>query len=78
VHVSPRALDRLGHRGQRLRAVDQHLDRVARARRGGRRLRVAARRSRGQRGELAAAAQAAHVVARDRPLEGVPEPGIET
>jgi hypothetical protein len=76
VHVALGAADRLGHPRERVLAVDQHLHRVAVTRRsGGLRPQPFARRS--DRGELAVAAQAPHVVMDHRALDAVADGGVE-
>ena len=74
--VALRAADRLGHRRQGVLAVDQHLERVALARRdGGLRPQALARRR--ERRELPVAAQSPHVVMDHRALEAVADGGVD-
>ena len=74
--VALRVADRLGHRRQRVLAVDQHLERVAVARRdGGLRPQALARRR--ERRELPMAAQSPHVVMDHRALDAVPYGGVD-
>ena len=74
--VALRAADRLRHPRQRVGAVDQHLHRVAVARRRGR-LRPQAFARRSERRELPVAAQAPHVVMDHRALDAVADGGVE-
>ena len=76
VHVALGVADRLGHRRQRVLAVDQDLERVALARRRGR-LRPQALARRRDRRELPVAAQAAQVVMDHRALDAVAHGGID-
>ena len=76
VDVALRVADRLGHRRQGVLAVDQHLERVALARRdGGLRPQALARRR--ERRQLPVAAQPAQVVMDHRALDAVPYGGVD-
>ena len=74
--VALRAVDRLGHPRQRVLAVDQHLHRVAVARRRAGLRPQALGRGR-ERAQLAVAAQAPHVVVDHRALDPAAEGGVE-
>jgi hypothetical protein len=76
VDVALRGADRLGHPRQRVRAVDQDLQRAPVARRRGR-LRPQALARRRDRRELAVAAHPPHVVMDHGPLDAVADGGVE-
>ena len=77
VDVALRAADRLGDLGQRVLAVDQHLELVALARRRAGLCPQSLGRRR-ERAQLVVAAQAPHVVVDHRALDPVADRGVET